>query len=272
MYVCALGHIPFIAALVAAGMAPGIAITFLLSGVATNLPEMISIWKLIGKRAVVIYTSCVVLFGLAAGYVTNLMLGKHFIPQFDMSKAQAGINLANKITLSFPAWLETGCAAAVIAIGTYSWVLCLKSKYALKRVSAVFLLGALFSVACSPKAGADSSLLKIFRDRFPDKEIVLTLQGDCNNDSILDLVVVYKEDETENCQVTVYSREGEFYSTQPIPAPYENCRLAWKNVDERPPCELLVSGRRGIKFGYAVLRFENDKWVNIFGDSMEECC
>jgi hypothetical protein len=139
MYVCALGHIPFIAALVAAGTAPGIAITFLLSGVATNLPEILSIWKLIGKRAVVIYTSSVVLFGLIAGYVTNLMLGKNFTPQFDMSKAQTGINIANKMTFSFPSWLETFCAVCVIAVGIYSWFLYLKSKYVFKRETVVIL-------------------------------------------------------------------------------------------------------------------------------------
>ena len=49
MYVCALGHIPFIAALISAGASPGIAITFLITGVATNISELISIYKLIGK-------------------------------------------------------------------------------------------------------------------------------------------------------------------------------------------------------------------------------
>ncbi len=50
MYVCAVGHIPFIAALVASGASPGIAITFLIAGAATNLPELISMFKLIGKE------------------------------------------------------------------------------------------------------------------------------------------------------------------------------------------------------------------------------
>jgi uncharacterized membrane protein YraQ (UPF0718 family) len=272
MYVCALGHIPFIAALVAAGTAPGIAITFLLSGVATNLPEIISIWKLIGKRAVVIYTSSVVLFGLAAGYATNVLLGGSFVPQFDMSKAQAGIDIVNKISFSFPSWLETLCAACVAAIGIYSWFLYLKSKYALKRAGAVVLLAALLSAGGRAEAESAGALFEIFRGRHPDKEVILTLLGDCNDDGILDLVVVYKEDDTKNHQVTIYSRGAELHLTQPIPAPYENCRLQWKNVDERPPCELLVSGRRGIKFGYAVLRFVDGEWVNIFGNSMQECC
>jgi hypothetical protein len=137
MYVCALGHIPFIAALVGAGTAPGIAVTFLLSGVATNFPEMVSIWKLIGKRAVFIYTGSVIVFGLAAGYMTNVMLAEKFMPQFDMGKAQTGINIANKLTIAFPGWLETACAVFVVSIGIYSWALYLKTKYKRGQVSEV---------------------------------------------------------------------------------------------------------------------------------------
>lgn len=55
MYVCALGHIPLIAALISAGALPGIAITFFITGVATNISELISIYKLIGKRTLIIY-------------------------------------------------------------------------------------------------------------------------------------------------------------------------------------------------------------------------
>lgn len=122
MYVCALGHIPFIAALVGAGAAPGIAITFLLAGVATNLPELISIWRLIGKRTVLIYTSSVVLFSIFIGYMTNFFIGKDFMPKFDMSGTETAVGFANSITLSFPYWMKCICAVAVIAIGIYSWL------------------------------------------------------------------------------------------------------------------------------------------------------
>ena len=55
MYVCAVGHIPFIAALVASGAAPGVAITFLMAGAGTNIPELLTISKMIGKRAMIMY-------------------------------------------------------------------------------------------------------------------------------------------------------------------------------------------------------------------------
>lgn len=121
MYVCAVGHIPFIAALIAAGAAPGVAITFLLSGAATNLPELISIYKLIGKRTVFIYTGTVVSAGLIVGYITNILLMPGFTPIFDLSHVQNTINLANKMSLEVPAWIEYSCSVIVIAMGITAW-------------------------------------------------------------------------------------------------------------------------------------------------------
>ena len=78
MYVCALGHIPFIAALISAGASPGIAITFLITGVATNISELISIYKLIGKRTLIIYLFSMLFFGILIGYITNILLANNF--------------------------------------------------------------------------------------------------------------------------------------------------------------------------------------------------
>lgn len=121
MYVCAVGHIPFIAALVAAGAAPGAAITFLLAGTATNLPEMISIFKLIGKRTVVIYTGTVIIASLIVGYITNYLLMPGFTPVFDLSSAQNSIALANKMSLAVPAWAEYICSVIILAMGITAW-------------------------------------------------------------------------------------------------------------------------------------------------------
>lgn len=121
MYVCAVGHIPFIAALVSAGAAPGAAIAFLLSGAATNLPELISIYKLIGKRTVIIYLVTVVVLGVAVGYITNLLLMPGFVPVFDLSEAQKSIDLANKMSFAVPHWVEHVCSVIVIVLGIAAW-------------------------------------------------------------------------------------------------------------------------------------------------------
>lgn len=115
MYVCAVGHIPFIAALVAAGAAPGVAITFLISGVATNLPEIISIYRMIGPRTVAIYTGTLVLASIGLGYLTNALM-PDFVPFFDLSRGQGAIGAANSIIFEMPAWGQAACTAVILLL------------------------------------------------------------------------------------------------------------------------------------------------------------
>ena len=120
--------------------------------------------------------------------------------------------------------------------------------------------------------GADTPLVAVFRENLPDKEILLTTLGDCNADGIKDLVVVYREDKDKNHMVAVYSDSGSFRISAPVRAPLENCRLQWRDIDEVPPVELLVSGQKGIYIGYAVFRFVDGEWISLFGDGMDGCC
>lgn len=120
MYVCAVGHIPFIAALIASGAAPGLAITFLMTGAATNLPELISMYKMIGKRTVIIYASFLTLSSFAIGYLTNLYLLPGFVPFFDLSQTRHTIGLANNLIFAAPVLLRYICSAVVIALGLYA--------------------------------------------------------------------------------------------------------------------------------------------------------
>ena len=120
-------------------------------------------------------------------------------------------------------------------------------------------------VTCHP-------LIAVFRESLPDREILLTTLGDCNADGIEDLVVVYREDRDKNHMVAVYSDGGSFRISAPVRAPLENCRLQWRDIDEVPPVELLVSGQKGIYIGYAVFRFVDGEWISLFGDGMDKCC
>jgi len=129
MYVCATGHIPFIAAMVSAGAAPGTALAFLLAGVSTNLPEVFSIWKLIGRRAVFIYTGMVVVFGILAGYAVNALFAENFVPQFDLSQSARSIQLAGRFGLQFPDALKAVCAVVVALVGFYGWALHLQGLF-----------------------------------------------------------------------------------------------------------------------------------------------
>lgn len=115
-------------------------------------------------------------------------------------------------------------------------------------------------------------LYSYFLKAYPDKKALLSLAGDCNDDGIEDLIIVYRESASENKLVAIYSQGDGYLLTEPIPAPLEHCRLEWKDIDERPPLELLVSGQKGIYIGYAVFRLVDGRWVSLFGDGMEKCC
>jgi len=121
MYVCAVGHIPFIAAVVAAGAAPGVAITFLMTGAATNLPELVSIYKIIGRRSTIIYSVTVVGASLAVGYLANLLLMPDFVPVFNQDRAARTIGLANMFIFSVPKTVEYLCSGVILALFAWSW-------------------------------------------------------------------------------------------------------------------------------------------------------
>ena len=116
MYVCAVGHIPFVAALVAAGASPGAALTFLMAGAATNLPELISMYKMMGKRTVVIYSISLFASAILVGYLTNWLLMPGYTPVFDLSRTQQAIGWANHFILSPPLFLRYLATLAIMVM------------------------------------------------------------------------------------------------------------------------------------------------------------
>ena len=78
MYVSAVSHIPFIATLIASGAAPGVAVIFLMAA-ATDIPELYTIRKMIGKRSALIYTGLISIYAFSVGMITNWILMLDFI-------------------------------------------------------------------------------------------------------------------------------------------------------------------------------------------------
>lgn len=115
MYVCAVGHIPFIAALVASGASPGVAITFLIAGAATNLPELISLFNVIGKRAVIIYSGTLTICSLVVGYITNKLLVGNY-KNLSYENTQISLKVANKIMLNIPDSMKYICSLLIFIL------------------------------------------------------------------------------------------------------------------------------------------------------------
>jgi uncharacterized membrane protein YraQ (UPF0718 family) len=117
MYVCAVGHIPFIAMLVASGAAPGVAVTFLMAGVATNLPELLSLYKLVGRRSVVLYFGLVWFLAFLSGYIVNLLLMPGFVPFMNMSASLQAMRAANTFSFKPSHLVRVLCSVAVLSMG-----------------------------------------------------------------------------------------------------------------------------------------------------------
>ncbi|CAA6691899.1 MULTISPECIES: SO_0444 family Cu/Zn efflux transporter [unclassified Lentimonas] len=74
LYICATASIPMAYALMAAGLSPGAALIFLITGPATNTTTIVTIWKLIGRKATLIYLGCLTVIAWLAGWLLNSSL------------------------------------------------------------------------------------------------------------------------------------------------------------------------------------------------------
>lgn len=76
LYVCATASIPMAYALIAAGLSPGAALIFLITGPATNTATVITIWKLLGRKATLIYLGSLTVIAWIAGWLLNRTFGR----------------------------------------------------------------------------------------------------------------------------------------------------------------------------------------------------
>ena len=74
VYVCATASIPIAAALIVAGVSPGAAFAFLMTGPATNAATIATIWKVMGKRTAAIYLATMAVGAFAGGWLLDQFL------------------------------------------------------------------------------------------------------------------------------------------------------------------------------------------------------
>ncbi len=134
IYVCAVAHIPLVATLLASGAGPGAAIVFLVTGTATNLPELFALYKTIGRRTVVIYTTSLIVSSLVAGAVVNLWLGSGFSPVFDPLASLELIEAGEKLWVSPGALVNTMAAWAVVALAAWGCWLRLRGRFTARQL------------------------------------------------------------------------------------------------------------------------------------------
>jgi uncharacterized protein len=119
IYVCAVAHIPLVAALLVAGASPGVAIVFLVTGAVTNLPELIALQKILGRRTIAVYVASLVAASIVAGWLLNLWLLPGFTPALDPMDSLHWGDLADRVTFIAPQSLTI--ASAVLVGGLCVW-------------------------------------------------------------------------------------------------------------------------------------------------------
>jgi uncharacterized membrane protein YraQ (UPF0718 family)/copper chaperone CopZ len=71
LYVCATASTPIALSLIHAGLSPGAALVFLITGPATNAATITTLWRVLGKRSVLIFLATVAVGAIATGLVVD---------------------------------------------------------------------------------------------------------------------------------------------------------------------------------------------------------
>ncbi len=125
----------------------------------------------------------------------------------------------------------------------------------------------------APEAPADHPALLWYQEQYPDKEILLACADDLTADGLEDLVVIYRIEKGAAEAVALLSREDGGYDVTPaIPAPQQNQKIRFFNMDKGPELEFLITGDKNGEVGYAVFRIIDGQITDLFGEGMEDCC
>lgn len=126
--------------------------------------------------------------------------------------------------------------------------------------------------AYSPSALGEIPLLRYFADHNPGLAILKYAQADLDNDGKEDLVVIYQVAREQNEMRVLLDQGATVAESNAVPAPVSDQLVQFKNIDNKPPMEFILQGRKGPKVGYAIFRIEDGRLEDLFGQGMEDCC
>jgi uncharacterized membrane protein YraQ (UPF0718 family)/copper chaperone CopZ len=79
LYVCATASTPIALSLIHAGLSPGAALVFLITGPATNAATLTTLWRILGRRSVVIFLMTVAIGALTTGLAVDAMVESEIV-------------------------------------------------------------------------------------------------------------------------------------------------------------------------------------------------
>ena len=132
----------------------------------------------------------------------------------------------------------------------------------------------------------DNKILLKFKELYPEAKILVACEEDLTNDGCKDLVLVMNNPEADEFSgytqltngghirlaVMIDSGDGENYECSlPIPAPVENQRIKFQNIDSQEEIEFILQGQKGAKVGYGIFRVMDGEPISLFDQGFEEC-
>jgi hypothetical protein len=124
----------------------------------------------------------------------------------------------------------------------------------------------------TPEILIQNGLMQQFAANHPGLAVLKYAQADLDNDGKEDLIVIYRVAVEKNQMCVLRHRGPDVIETNSVPAPVSDQMIQFRNIDEKPPLEFILQGRKGAKVGYAIFRIENDLLTDLFGEGMEDCC
>jgi len=121
LYVCATASTPIALGLIHAGLSPGAALVFLVTGPATNGAAMTTMWKVLGRRSTMIYLLTVAVCAVTSGFVVDALIDSGQVPQTAILRLDAAhvAGAEHEHGLLPPAvgfWIEQLSAVLLLAV------------------------------------------------------------------------------------------------------------------------------------------------------------
>ena len=119
----------------------------------------------------------------------------------------------------------------------------------------------------------DNKALIEFKKNHPGEEICLACEGDITGDGKPDLLVITRDEQNAYTTPMIAESDSSWYELDRVRAPYENQKMKFIDFDKDGVDNALISGERNTKIGYAIYRItKENKFVDVFGEGMADCC
>jgi uncharacterized membrane protein YraQ (UPF0718 family)/copper chaperone CopZ len=120
LYVCATASTPIALGLIHAGLSPGAALVFLISGPATNSAALTTLWKVLGRRTAVLYLITVAVASLATGLAVDALIATGGLPETALVPAASSVAVQDahahhQAGAGMP-WFELVCAIGLLVV------------------------------------------------------------------------------------------------------------------------------------------------------------